>query len=327
MKIPAIPKYLLRVLFWGIPILAVPFFWGMQQNNVNSLDKQIDALQQRINALPPTVAPEDKLGLEKDRLTLEKDLVNAQNAIYGTLSQALGTVFFVVTAYFTYRNVKATEEKQVTERFSKAIELLGSEKLAARLGGIYALERIAKDSPTDHWTIMEVLCSFVKEKSFPPSPKNAQQRPPDITLDAQAALIVIGRRDFRKDPNGQKLELSYANLIGAKLVKANFNKANLALVKLSAADLSYAILTEVNFFGANFFDDLFVVGVKLVGADLSYANLQKVNLRGVDLSKAIGLTSEQISKATTDEKTKLPDYLQSPESSQSEPPDPQKPLV
>jgi hypothetical protein len=37
--------------------------------------------------------------------------------------------------------------------------------LEVRLGGIYALERIARDSPTDHWTIIEVLSTYVRENS------------------------------------------------------------------------------------------------------------------------------------------------------------------
>uniref|UniRef100_UPI001177ECCC pentapeptide repeat-containing protein n=1 Tax=Calothrix rhizosoleniae TaxID=888997 RepID=UPI001177ECCC len=59
-------------------------------------------------------------------------------------------------------NVKIAEDKQITERFSKAIEQLGSEKIEVRLGAIYTLERIAKDSPKDHWTIMEILTAFVR---------------------------------------------------------------------------------------------------------------------------------------------------------------------
>jgi len=31
-----------------------------------------------------------------------------------------------------------------------------------RLGGIYALERIANESEQDHWPIMEVLCTYVR---------------------------------------------------------------------------------------------------------------------------------------------------------------------
>ena len=46
----------------------------------------------------------------------------------------------------------------MTDRYTKAIEQLGPDKgLDVRIGGIYALERIARDSPRDHPTIMEVL--------------------------------------------------------------------------------------------------------------------------------------------------------------------------
>lgn len=130
------------------------------------LNQQLSDLQQEIDTFPDNSIPyKDRLSLEKDRLSLEKDLATARNAIWATLFQAASAIFFVITAYFTWRNVKIAEEKQITERFSKAVELLGSDKIDIRLGGIYALERIAKDSPKDHWTIMEVLTSFIQEKS------------------------------------------------------------------------------------------------------------------------------------------------------------------
>ena len=34
-----------------------------------------------------------------------------------------------------------------------------------RLGGIYSLERISKESPDDYWTVMENLTAFVWERS------------------------------------------------------------------------------------------------------------------------------------------------------------------
>lgn len=170
----ALLKSLALPLLVGVPLLLfLLVFWSVQQNNVNSLARQITDLKQQIEALPTTVAPKEKLALEKDRLTLEKDRVNAQNAIYGTLVQAVGSVFFFVTAYFTWRNVKATEEKQVTERFSKAIEQLGNDNIHVRLGGIYALERIANDSNKDYWQVIEVLTAYIREKApYPPIKKN-----------------------------------------------------------------------------------------------------------------------------------------------------------
>jgi hypothetical protein len=62
----------------------------------------------------------------------------------------------------------ADRQRRLTESFSKAIEQLGSDKLEVRLGGVYALERISKESPDDYWTVMENLSAFVRERSRRP---------------------------------------------------------------------------------------------------------------------------------------------------------------
>jgi ABC-type nickel/cobalt efflux system permease component RcnA len=97
-------------------------------------------------------------GERKDTLTL--------------LAQIVAGLVLLLGVYLTYRRVTSAEnavevaqEGQITERFTRAIEQLGDEKLAVRLGGIYALERIARDSERDHWPIMEVLTAFVRENA------------------------------------------------------------------------------------------------------------------------------------------------------------------
>ena len=60
---------------------------------------------------------------------------------------------------------EADLQRRVTESFSKAIEHLGSDKLEVRLGGIYALERISRESAPDYWTVMENLTAFVRERT------------------------------------------------------------------------------------------------------------------------------------------------------------------
>ena len=71
-----------------------------------------------------------------------------------TLATIIGGAFLFVGIYLTWRRIRATEkmvevslESQITDRFTKAIEQLGDDKLQVRLGGIFALERIACDSP------------------------------------------------------------------------------------------------------------------------------------------------------------------------------------
>ncbi len=65
----------------------------------------------------------------------------------------------------TAKNLEIAQEGLITERFSKAVELLGSDKVDARLGGIYALERIARESKKDHWPIVEFYCLRARELS------------------------------------------------------------------------------------------------------------------------------------------------------------------
>ena len=79
---------------------------------------------------------------------------------------AAGALVFTAR-YFTVsrRTLELTEQGQVTDRYTKAIEQLGSDKLDVRIGGIYALERVARDSSRDHDTVMEVLTAFVREHS------------------------------------------------------------------------------------------------------------------------------------------------------------------
>lgn len=283
---------LLLGVFFALTLLAA-FYW-LQQSNIIFLRQQIDIFRQQIDTLPATVNPKDKVALKKDQLILEQNRVNAQNAVYGTLVQALGGIFFFVTAYFTYcnlkvaeANLKATEEKQVTERFSKAIELLGNEKIEIRLGGIYALERIAKDSPKDSWTIIEILTSFIQEKSPLPLPTSAQSFSlQKLTIDVQAALTVIRRRDSSREQQWQYIELSNTYITGANLAGVDLSGANLTCTDLSGTNLTGADLSGANLFGAD-----------LAGANLTRANCSEAKLHGaINLNKA-NFSSAIFSKA------------------------------
>ncbi|MEU4769594.1 pentapeptide repeat-containing protein [Actinosynnema sp. NPDC023794] len=53
-------------------------------------------------------------------------------------------------------------ERRVTELYTKAVEQLGSEKAPVRLGGMYALERLAQNAPDQRQTIVNVLCSYLR---------------------------------------------------------------------------------------------------------------------------------------------------------------------
>ncbi|MBD1855515.1 MULTISPECIES: pentapeptide repeat-containing protein [Leptolyngbya] len=269
-------------------------YWYIQQQKVNDLQQQIDQLPNG-----------------KDRVSLVKDRIALENTINGSLIQAVGGILLFVTAYVSVQNLKATqrnvliaEDKQVTERFTQAINQLGSDKIEARFGGIYALERIAKNSPKDHWTIMEVLVSCIKE-----APISMESGQP-ISRHLQAALTVIGRRDAANDPKDkcldfrgtcliqadlQDLNLHRADLGNAILIGANLKRANLQEAKLSHSDLEGADLKETNLHqsiirAANL-SETDLRWADLTGADLNHTNLNgarlwQANLAGADLSGA-----------------------------------------
>src|SRR5262249_3829630 len=94
-----------------------------------------------------------------------EDRIDLESKSRQTLAQILGGAAFLIGLYFTAQTLRTTQEGQITDRFTKAIDQLGKDTLAVRLGGIYALERIARDSEPDHWAVMEVLTAFVREQT------------------------------------------------------------------------------------------------------------------------------------------------------------------
>jgi len=74
-----------------------------------------------------------------------------------------------------------------------------------------------------------------------------------------------------------------ADLSGAGIINADFT-----LARLSSASFRKSILAESTFIGAD-----------LEGTDFTGAHLENVDFSRTDLSKAIGLTIEQLSKVKT----------------------------
>jgi hypothetical protein len=176
-----------------------------------------------------------------------------------------------------------TKQGQVTDRYTKAIEQLGSDNLGVRVGGIYALGRIARDSARDHPTVMEMLTAFIREHSH-------EQRPqPDPgskerfrRRDMQAAVSVVGRREVKHEI--RPIHLARAHLMGANLRGADLSRAILIRVYLYRAHLRGANLTNANLTGAKLLrSDL--IGADLTRADFTRADVADANLGGPEMRR------------------------------------------
>jgi hypothetical protein len=251
-----------------------------------------------------------ELGAQAHGLTAA-DKAGAINDVCATLLQGIGGAVLLLGAYFTYRQLQTNRDQlqtaqqgQVTERFTRAIDQLGHAELDVRLGGIYALERIAIDSPDDRAAIVEVLTAFVRgHMPWPPrlpgqyladapidQVPELQVRAPDV----QAALTVLARRQPSPTPSG-RLDLHASDLRKAILDGANLQGANLDLANLQKADLRGAQLQGARLDGGNIqkarldgaqLQGTSLVGAQLQGARLDGANLRKARLRGVQLQGA-----------------------------------------
>jgi hypothetical protein len=238
----------------------------------------------------------------------------------GKVTTWVGAVGVAVAAFtgvwFSYQQSRIAEQGQVTDRFAKAVEQLGSlgpDKIDVRLGGIYSLERLARDSRADQPAIIEVLSAYVRGQA-PASGSDSSghghcEGDSDgslaMPIDIQAAVTVLGRRNpdadgptihFKDSEQPPEVNLSASCLVLVRVVPAHLEHAN-----LSHSDLRQAFLPDADLRGAHFgyatLTSAVLQSADLGSADLSYADLGgKANLFGANLTGA-NLTGANLSGA------------------------------
>ncbi len=246
-----------------------------------------------------------------NRLALEirdpKARADVEDKFRKTVGQLLGgaaVLFGAWLAFLQFSQQQQTAQSQIKQQqqaardllisnqVSKGFEQLASDKMAMRLGGIYALEGVmnASERPEQYrGPVLEMLCAFVREYTIG---KTVSEKP---AIDIQAALTVIGRRKGQELPDLAKANIPGANLSGANLRGADLNSADLNSAYLSGAYLSGANLIGANLTGANL-TGATLSRVDLTGADLTGANLGLADLNGAYLSGA-NLTGANLSRS------------------------------
>jgi len=230
---------------------------------------------------------------------------------------AIGAVATLVVGFLNFRTgrrqLQLALSSQMTDRFTKAIDQLGGDNMAVRIGGIFALERIARDSLTDEsakYTLQSIaytLATFVR-KSQPSSAIQESSYIPMLKIrapDVQAAMTVLcrsplcddrvsasnddlrnlNRTDLRMDLSRTDLRrasLSGARLDGVNLWGSRLEGANLRHAQLRCAGLSDAYVGRLN---RN--DKEYKYGADLTDADLTDAYLDNVN--GLDEARKEGV--------------------------------------
>lgn len=193
------------------------------------------------------------------------------------------------------RQVETAQRSLLNERFQKGAEMLGSEDLSVRLGGIYALKHLAAEHPDQyHIQVMELLCAFVRhptrDKSGSANLNEERQSP---RADVNSVAEIIRNRDnshlFLERNAGFKLDLSDADLRRISLTNADLSGAYLLGADLSGASLMMANLTNAQLAGAIF--SKMRPSIKntsskdYIAAATSFAIIEKANISGAEFSR------------------------------------------
>lgn len=251
--------------------------------------------------LPPLIAAGDLQlipgaptpNAEEPRATAE-DVQAARQAMLWVAGGLIATVTLTFT-WFRDRDNRAKlqldRDANYTSRYTEAIAQLGHEEATIRMGGIHALERLARDSESDRPTIVRVLCSFYRSKS--PAPESPSDRAPArrlLAVDLSAAIEALLRLSELLPSVSRLIDLSHsdlsgANLRGARLEGASLRNTHLARCSMERANLNGADLGVANLTGAYLLSTSFN-GSSLSHADLTGAYLLNTNLANANLAHA-----------------------------------------
>ena len=259
-----------------------------------------------VRTIPATARPE--------QLRIELNAVRGMFLQIGAGLLALGAFVYTARNFTLSRRAhELTAQGQVTDRYTRAIDQLGSDKPDIRIGGIYALERTAWDSVRDHGVIMDALAAFVRRKTRDAGDNSGDWPPADV----RAAMTVIARRNLSADRGPidlhgadlRGIRLDEVQLVGAMLGGIALDDAHMTGATLTGATLDDAHMTGATLTGATL-DDAHMTGATLTGATLDDAHMTGATLTGATLDDA-HMTGATLTGATLDDAHMVGAKLQS----------------
>jgi len=227
----------------------------------------------------------------------------------GLVMAGFRTVALHRQANTAQRESELNAQKHQSEAFATAIEQLGHDNFAVRLGAVYALESLAKSAHDLHGPIFETLCAYIRQEAPAPTDDDLSAKitargetgiyeiidehlksidKPDVVV--QAILTVIGRRAPARDPEDFRLDLRETDLRTCDLRKGHFEKTLLAMAHLAGASLREAYLEGASLWKAHlegaFLWEAHLEGAQFGGAHLKCAILRDAYLEGAYLRGA-----------------------------------------
>ena len=158
-----------------------------------------------------------------------------------TIISIVSGVIAIVGLILFYQRLKKQEEqidlqrKQRTDdRFTTAVELLGSSETSARTGAIYSLYHLAIEDKKYRKEVAQILCSHIRSKTNEPDYKEEHKERPSNEIQSTIDLLLKNQdgnkglycQDFAKEKSFPQANFEYAYLVKADFYEAQCQGAN-----------------------------------------------------------------------------------------------------
>jgi uncharacterized protein YjbI with pentapeptide repeats len=174
-------------------------------------------------------------------------------------------------------------EKRITELYVKAVEQLGSTKAPVRLGGMYALERLAQANHSHRQTVFDVICAYLRMPYTPPD--EIIEHPPPLTATPNDSRISHRRVSAEDEAEQLRRREELQVRLTAQRILASHVRDERGPAQRAAAPPPTTFWPEIDI-------------IDLTGAHLVDLNLQHCHVEVVQLNHAV-LTGESIFRGMT----------------------------
>ena len=211
-----------------------------------------------------------------------------------TLAQALFGTAIAFGIYVAYRRVLASDNANEQQVFNEATAKLGDKSASVRLGGVYALDKLAGSNKDYLTRIAEILCAHLREttqkeeyqEKYKDKPSNEIQSLAKVLSELNKELNIL---NSRKEKNGNfdflRLDLSASYLVGVNLGNAclkdvNLRETNLQGASLDGAQMQRAILSQAQM------QEALLVHTEMQGTSCHEVQMQGAHLHGAQMQRA-----------------------------------------
>jgi uncharacterized protein YjbI with pentapeptide repeats len=224
---------------------------------------------------PPLLVGGERGGLSRELwLKAQNDARTALVQAFVGLAVASGAVVtfrtFLRNRVEQDRTYELQHSEQVNEFFTKAVEQLGHEHAAVRLGALYSLIQLAQDNVSRRQPVIDVVCAYLRMPP-PHSPEADESAGTDLEAISQAQELEVRKTAQRlladhlrppEDVSGEDAQRVKAcaeqefwpgmslDLTGATLVNPRFDRVSVRQADFDRATfIEYALFDRATFTG------------------------------------------------------------------------------